>query len=620
VTTELSSSGDKMKSSTSNLRELCQKRLKELKLNSDYEKRLEYELSVIEHLNFENYFLIVADLTRYGRKKGIRIGYGRGSAAGSLVSYLLEITKVDPLKYGLLFERFLHAGRSKVQFPDIDVDFQDTRRKEILEYAKQRYGDTCVANIITFNRVYGKGTIRDVGRVLEIPLKEVDEITKQIRGNETISEALERNPILRTYEKKYPVLFDVGKKLEGTIRNVGVHAAGIIISPKSLITSLPVCLNKDKELTTQWEMDAIQEAGYLKIDILAAKIQSIIEDTIRLIKGFKPDFDIEKISFNDKIVYDRLSSEGGIGLFQFTTSGLSDYVRLFKPKTFFDIVLILGLYRPATISLNMHLEYLNARARKTVTYLHPKLEPILKSTSGIMVFQEQVIKIANDLAGFSLVDGAILTKMIAKKAGDINEYYDKFVQGCVRNGIEEETAKKIWQYMEKFAGYAFNLPHATSYAITTYQTAYLKTYYPLQYMTVLLNHSLGNEDKIRQYYKEAKRLGFSILGCNINKSKEHYTIEGRNIRMGFKALKGISSAAEHIVEHQPYTSFEDFYKRVKKNVVRKNIIEILIKENCFLEFGVSKEDLLSKFEKIYGEKDKPKSKPKMIDFFKDMNL
>jgi len=601
---------------------LCEKRFDELKLGADYRSRLDHELESIKSFGFEEYFLIVRDLVDFAQSRGIRVGYGRGSAAGSLVSYLLDITKVDPLVYHLYFERFLNPGRGKVQFPDIDIDFQDDRRSEILEYMQQKYGKSYVANIITFGRTYGKMTIKDVGRVLDMPLDEVAMITERIKDGETLTEALKRGDVvLRGFKSKYTELFAIAQKIEGGIRNVGVHAAGIVIGKQDLMKTMPLYVNKDGELTTQWDMDALQETGFLKIDVLAAKIQSIISGTIELIQKKIPTFQVEKIPLDDKRVFGDLCLNGGIGLFQFDTPGMTQYVKQYQPKTFQDIVFILGLYRPATVSLNLHLDFVDKRKTKKVQYLHPCLEPVLNKTYGIIVFQEQVIQIAQQIAGFNLVDGAILTKMISKKAGDMSVYLQRFIDGCqTTSGIPKETAKKIWGYIEQFAGYAFNLSHATAYAFTTYQTAYLKTHFSQEYMVTLLNRSLKSEDKMRSYYKECRRMGIEILPSGINHSKEKFSTEGSKVRVGFASIKGVGGAGGEIVRCQPYTSFADFHSRVVHKIVRKPVIEALIQANCFAQFG-TREAILKEFQdKVDKPKSKKKEKPVMVDFFKGMTV
>lgn len=585
------------------LKHLCEKSLidKYEVVTDEITKRLNMELNVIKEMGFSDYFLIVSDFVTFAKKRGIRVGPGRGSAAGSIVSYLLGITEIDPLKYNLLFERFLNPQR--ISLPDIDIDFADDRRNEVIDYVKNKYGEDRVAQIATFGKMEARGVIRDVGRVLNYPVSEMDRIAKMIPFNMDFKKAFEREPLLMkemNKDDKKRELFEIAMKLEGLNRNFSTHAAGVVIGQTSLSEIVPLQFTKDKGITTQYDKDILEELGLLKIDFLGLRTLTVIEDTVKLIKERKDkNFRIENIPLDDEKTFNMLREGKSIGVFQLESLGMRRVLSGLKPTNFEDIIAILSLYRPGTLKSGQVEEYIK-RKNGVVTYnvLHPLIEEILKPTYGIMVYQEQVMQVAQKLAGYTLAEADLLRKAIGKKKKDIMEGIKiDFISRCVERNIDRGIAEKIFNYIEKFAEYGFNRSHSAAYAMISYQTAYLKTNYPNEYFVSLLKSVSGNEDKEEVYIKEAERLGIKILPPDINKSDTYFKLEDDNIRFGFSAIKNVGENASKDIlkerEKGDFKSFYDFLSRCKSMRINKKVIEALIKSGAFDEFKEDRSTLLN---------------------------
>ncbi len=593
------------------LKELCYENLEKKfpKPTPQVLKRLEYELEVIKKTGFAGYFLIIWDLVKFAKENNIPTGPGRGSAAGSLVSYLLGITEINPLEYGLLFERFLNPER--VSMPDIDIDFCDEKRPKILEYVASKYGKENVAQIITFGTLQARAVVRDVGRVLGLSYSEVDRIAKLIppEPNISLDSALQRTPQLRAlYESdpKIRQLIDIAKKLEGLSRHASIHAAGVVISDKPLTDYIPLYKTSEGEITTGFSMGPLEKLGLLKMDFLGLKTLTLIEETLRWIKKLRGiDLDIKSIPLDDKKTYELLSAGKTIGVFQLESSGMRDLLRRLKPEKFTDLIHCLALYRPGPIGTGMVSDFIERKhGRQPVSYLHPKLEPVLKETYGIIVYQEQVMKIASELAGFSLAEADILRRAISKKIPEEMEAQrKKFIEGCIKNGIPEATAVKIFDLMEYFAGYGFNKSHSTAYALISYRTAYLKANFCTEFMCSLLNSEKNNTDKLVEYITEAKNLGIEILPPDINESYADFTVTGsKKIRFGLMAVKNVGKAAvEAIISARnkdgKFKSLKDFCQRVVLRTVNRKVIESLIKCGAFDSLGAKRSQLMSILDK-----------------------
>jgi len=591
------------------LRELCEKGLRKRfkEVTPKIRKRLEYELSIISQMGFSPYFLIVQDFVKWAKENGIVVGPGRGSVGGSLVAYLLGITEVDPLKYNLLFERFLNPER--VSMPDIDLDFADTRRDEVIEYVAQKYGRDKVARIITFGTMAARQVVRDVGRALGYTYNFCDQIAKMIPMSSSLDQAMnEVYELQRAYrnDAKVKKLIDISKKLEGVARHASTHACGVVISNAPLTELIPLqhASQNDKTIITQYEMRSIEDLGLLKMDFLGLKNLTIIEDTLKLIKKIHGiEIDISKVPFDDEETYKLLQRGDTTGVFQLESSGMKRYLRELKPTQFEDIIAMIALYRPGPLELIP--EYiLRKHGKKKIEYLHPKLEPILKDTYGICIYQEQLMKIAQELAGFTLGEADILRKAVGKKIEDLLlAQKEKFINGMIKNGISKEIAYKIWEWILPFARYGFNASHSTAYAMIAYQTAYLKAHFPLEFMAVLMNSEQKNIDRLKILLEEAKEMGIKVLPPDINESFTHFTIVGDNlIRFGLEAIKNVGhNVAKEIVKERekngPYSSLEDFIHRMPIEVLNKKSLESLIKAGAFDKFG-DRGTLLYNLEKI----------------------
>ncbi|MCK4859938.1 MAG: DNA polymerase III subunit alpha, partial [Candidatus Omnitrophica bacterium] len=579
------------------LRKLCLEGFKQRykKISSEAKKRLDYELEVIKKTGFASYFLIVQDFVNWAKNRGIVVGPGRGSVGGSLVSYLLNITNVDPLKFGLLFERFLNPER--ISMPDIDLDFADTRRDEVIDYVAQKYGRDHMAQIITFGTMAARAVIRDVGRALNYTYIFCDELAKAIPFSWSLEQALRKVPELKeSYETDSQTkrLIDLARKLEGVARHASTHACGVVITKGKIDNYTPRqrASRDDETIVTQYEMHAIEDLGLLKMDFLGLKNLTIIENAISIIKKLRnKEINIDDIPLNDKKVFKLFQKANTTGVFQLESSGMKRYLQQLKPTEFEDITAMVALYRPGPMEL-IPTYIARKHGKEKISYIHPKLEPILKSTYGIAVYQEQLLRIVRDLAGFSLSEADVLRKAVGKKIKKLlDEQADKMIQGMVKNKIDKRTAKKIWEFIEPFARYGFNRSHATCYALIGYQTAYLKAHYTSEFMTALMNSEQNDVDRIAVLVSEAKKEGIDVLPPDINESLENFTlIPPAAIRFGLAAIKNVGhNVVEAIVKEREkngrYKSIGDFLDRVESKDLNKKSLESLVKAGAFDQLG-----------------------------------
>lgn len=575
----------------------------------EFKKRLEYEIEIIEKTGFADYFLIVQDIVNWAKNHNVAVGPGRGSAAGSLVSYILGITDIDPIKYGLIFERFLNPER--IQMPDVDMDFADTRRNEVLAYVREKYGNDRVAQIITFGTMAARAAIRDTGRAMGLPYSFCDKIAKLIPPNTRIAEAILKVPELKEIHKTNPnarKLLEAATHLEGVARHASVHACGVVITKKPLTEYLPLQLApQDKNsIITQFEMNAVADLGLLKMDLLGLKNLTIIEETVRLVKENKgEEIKIENLPLNDKKTFELLRRADTVGIFQLEGSGMRRYLKELKPTDLEDIIVMISLYRPGPLDAGMVPKYIKRKnGEEKITYLHPKLEPILKKTYGIVVYQEQLMEIARSLAGFSFSEADTLRKAVGKKIKSLlDEQAEKMIQGMIKNNIPEDKAREIWEWFEPFARYGFNRSHAACYAIIAYRTAYLKAHYPVEFMAELLNAESSDIERIAFLIQEAKQSGLEILPPDINKSFINFTPEGEKIRFGLVAIKNIGEEiAKNIIEERitrgPFKNFEDFLIRIRHKDLNKKSLESFIKSGVFDSLGVERRQALENIEEI----------------------
>ena len=550
-------------------------------------ERLEYELDVIIKMGFSSYFLIVWDFIKYARDCDIPVGPGRGSAVGSVVSYCLKITDLDPIKFGLIFERFLNPER--ISMPDIDTDFCVERRDEVIKYVIQKYGKDRVAQIVTFGTMAARAAVRDAGRALGVPLPDVDRVAKLIPSGPmglSIPKALEQIPELGLLYRNDPQirkLLDTAKSIEGLARHASTHAAGVVISKNPLTDHVPLVRIGDGDVNTQYDMNMVERVGLLKMDFLGLRNLTVMKaamDEIR--RTVKPDFDIATIPDDDNKTYDLISSGETLGMFQLESEGMKRVCVELKPSHIGDIIALVALYRPGP--MDWIPDYIAAKhGRKTPTYIHPKLEPILAETYGIAVYQDTVMKIARDLAGFSMGQADELRKVVGKKLKDkIPVYRKKFLDGCAANGIGNDVAEKIFAFIEPFAGYGFNKAHAAAYGWIAYQTAYLKANYPLQYFAALMSSVRNNTDKLVEYIDEAKKMGIPVLPPDVNASLVEFTVVGEEIRFGLAAIKGVGeNAVRSILDARnasgPFKDLFDLVDRVDVKAVNRKVYEALIK-------------------------------------------
>ncbi len=578
---------------------------------SIYQKRLEEELQIIQSMGFSGYFLIVSDFIRFAKENKIPVGPGRGSVAGSLVAYALQITDLDPIEYDLIFERFLNPGR-KSSMPDVDVDFCMDRRNEVLQYVMEKYGKENVAQIITFGKMQARAVIRDVGRVLGMPYAEVDRIAKLIPGaplNLTLEQALEREPKLKEMVEKDPKvasLFQIAKSLEGLVRHASTHAAGVVISNKPLTEYLPLYRGQDGEVITQYAMKEVEAIGLVKFDFLGLKTLTMIHHAIELIeKNRGVRIDLSEIPLDDPKVYASLATGSSLGLFQLESEGMKNLLIRLKPESFKEIIALIALYRPGPLDSGMIEEFIKRRhGIEPIIYEHPLLEGILKDTYGVIVYQEQVMRIASTLAHFSLEDADNLRRAMAKKdALEMVKQKEKFLEGAKRNRIPLRKAEKIFEQMETFGRYGFNKSHSAAYALLAYQTAYLKTHFPIEFMAALLTSEAQNAEKIMRYLAECREMGMTILPPDINESYRNFTVLGNQIRFGLAAVKNVGDAAIEVIlrereERGKFRSLYDFCRRVDLRKVNRRVIESLIKCGAFDFTKVYRSQMLTALEEI----------------------
>lgn len=588
--------------------------------NCDEEKveRLEFELGVIKQMGYVDYFLIVWDFIKYAKDNGIMVGPGRGSAAGSLVAYTLGITNIDPLKYNLLFERFLNPER--ISMPDIDIDFCFERRQEVIEYVVRKYGEDRVAQIVTFGTMAARAAIRDVGRALDISYSEVDSIAKMIpfQLGINIDKALELNPELRQrYENDAIIteLIDTARLLEGMPRHASTHAAGVVISKEPIREYVPLSRNEDS-ITTQFTMGLLEELGLLKMDFLGLRTLTVIRDAVDLIeKDHHIRVDVDRLEMDDPNVYKMFSEGKTAGVFQFESGGMTQFMKELQPSSLEDIIAGNALYRPGPMDqIPRYIRNKNNAAG--VKYHHPLLENILDVTYGCIVYQEQVMQIVRDLGGYSMGRSDLVRRAMSKKKHSVMEQERKnfiygitdeegnvLANGAIRNGIDEVTANKIFDEMMDFASYAFNKSHAAAYAVIGYQTAWLKCYYPVEFMAALLNSFLGSSERVSQYVHECKSMGIEVLPPDINESNVKFAVSNGKIRFGMAAIKNVGEGAVQGIinersENGEYTSFRDFCERIDGKDVNKRCVESLIKSGSFDSFGIFRSRLMAVYEKL----------------------
>jgi DNA polymerase-3 subunit alpha len=572
--------------------------------------RIDHELGVIVPMGFAGYFLIVWDLIRFARERGIRVGPGRGSAAGSVVSYALRITDLDPLRYGLIFERFLNPERK--QMPDIDMDFDERRRDEVIQYATQKYGVDRVAQIITFQTIKGKQGIRDASRVLGFPASMGDRLCKMypaaVLGREfPIDDALKLSPELaEAYEREPEAkeIVDTARALEGLRREDSVHAAGVVIGDAPLVNYLPLKLAKDsrddsRRIVTQFDMHGVELLGLLKMDFLGLRNLSVIEDTVRMLREGGVTVDIDHVALDDAAVYEMLNRGDTTGVFQLEGGGMRSLIRDLAPDRFEDIMALNALYRPGPLNQGVHLEYAARKhGRKPVSYPHADLEEILADTYGVMVYQEQVMQIAVRMSGYTLGEADTLRKAIGKKKRDEMALHEqKFVAGAVARGYAERLARDIWDKVVPFADYGFNASHACAYALVGYQTAYLKAHHPVEFMAAMLTSVQGDKDKKPYYLNAARLMGIQVLPPDVNASSTYFTPYGGAVRYGLAAVRNVGvGAVESIlkarVEKGAFASFTDFCRKVDPGVLNRKCMESLILSGAFDSLGYARRGLL----------------------------
>jgi DNA polymerase-3 subunit alpha len=566
----------------------------------DYESRLSYEIAMIKQMEYPGYFLIVWDFIRYAREKGIPVGPGRGSAAGSLVAYCLRITDVDPLDYDLIFERFLNPER--VSLPDIDIDFCERRRGEVIDYVTQKYGRENVAQIITFGTMKARAVVRDVGRSLDIPFADVDRVAKLIPPalDMTLEKALEEVPQLKQLndqDERVKELIAVARRLEGMTRHASVHAAGVVIAPRAISEFAPLYKGKNDEITTQWAMKEIERIGLLKMDFLGLSTLTLLNDAVEHIKATTGDaVDLDSLPLDDAKTYQIFAEGAAYGIFQFESSGMRDILRKAKPQRLDDLIALNALYRPGPLRSGMVDDFIARKhGRVKVSYEVKELEPILADTYGVIAYQEQVMRIASVLAGFTLGEADLLRKAMGKKKADVMQAQrKKFVDGAVARGINEKKATKIFDLMEHFAGYGFNKSHSTAYALLAYQTAYLKANYPWHFAAALLTIEAQNTDKLAVYLQECRDRGVPVLPPDINKSQLAFTVTPEGVRFGLTAVKNVGEGAIASIlavrtAQGKITSLHALCDELDLRLVNKRVLESLVKAGAFDSFGTGKE-------------------------------
>ncbi len=575
-----------------------------------YRERLSFELDVIIRMNYAGYFLIVSDFIQWAKKEGIPVGPGRGSGAGSLVAYALTITDLDPIRFGLLFERFLNPER--VSMPDFDIDFCQNRRDEVIRYVQERYGREQVAQIITFGSLQARGVMRDVGRVLEMPYGQVDRLCKLIPINPahpvTLKQAVEDEPRLQEAQKEDPRVkraFDIALKLEGLYRHASTHAAGIVIGDRPLSELVPLYRDPKSDMpATQFNMKWVEKAGLVKFDFLGLKTLTVIETAVNLIRQRGVNLDIQKIPLDDVKSYEMISKGDTVGVFQIESSGMRKAIVEMRPDRFEDIIALVALYRPGPMA---NIPTYNARKHgyEQPDYIHPKLEEVLKETFGVIVYQEQVMQAAQLLAGYSLGDADLLRRAMGKKIrAEMQKQGSIFVEGCAKNDIPKAQAEAIFELLERFADYGFNKSHAAAYALVAYQTAYMKANYPVEFLAASMTLDMGNTDKLSEFRAEAERLGIKVEPPSVNRSAVEFGVEGNTIIYALAALKGVGrQAVESILEARgakPFADLADFAARINPRAVNKRVLESLAQAGAFDEFDKHRARVFGALDKVMG--------------------
>ena len=563
-------------------------------------KRIEYEVGVINQMNYESYFLIVADMVQWAKSQGIVVGPGRGSGAASMVSYVLSITDLDPLEYGLFFERFLNPDR--ISMPDFDIDFADDRRDEVIKYVVDKYGEARVAQIITFGTMAARAAVRDTGRALGFAYMDVDRIAKLIPFGLGLKEAIETVDELKRIsvaDENMKRLLDLSQHLEGVARHTSTHAAGVVIGDRDLVNYTPLqrAVKGETALVTQYSMKPIEQLGLLKIDFLGLKNLTIIKNALRIIRKTRDqDIQVVNLPFTDKATFILLGRGETVGVFQFESEGMRRNLQELKPTVLADLIAMVALYRPGPIGLIP--DFIDRKhGRKKIEYLHPKLEPILKETYGIAVYQEQVLQIARDLCGFSLGEADVLRKAIGKKIKEmLYDQQKKFVDGAINNGIDQKTANQLFEFVKPFADYGFNKAHAASYAVIAYWTAYLKVHFPNEFLAALLTSDQGDLDRVAKDIAEAERFQIKVMPPSVNESFTDFAVvkETGNIRFGLNVIKNVGRKVSELIEDErkqqgPYKDLADFLKRVPKEALNKKALESLARAGALDDFGDRKE-------------------------------
>ncbi|HOP75007.1 MAG TPA: DNA polymerase III subunit alpha [Bacillota bacterium] len=596
------------------LEQLCREGISNRKLawNETYEKRLVYELQTIEQMGFAGYFLVVWDFVHYAKNHNIMVGPGRGSAAGSLVAYLLGITDLDPLANGLLFERFLNPER--VSMPDIDIDFCYERRSEVIDYVRKRYGAERVAQIITFGTMAARAAVRDVGRVLGIPYGEVDKLAKLIPHELGISlrEAIEQSAELRAMIEGNPRLqrlIAIASRVEGFPRHASTHAAGVVIAADPLTEYLPLTRSTEDEILTQFPMEDIEALGLLKMDFLGLRTLTVLRDTLRWIERNRhQSLELSRIPLDDPATYRLLQSGSTLGVFQLESRGIRSLMIRLKPENLSDITALVALYRPGPLGSGMVDDFIRAKhGEQKLNYLHPGLEPILRETNGVILYQEQVMRIASEIGGFSLGEADLVRRAMGKKKPEVlAAMRAQFVKGAAERGVTEAIANELFDLMEYFSGYGFNKSHSAAYGLVAYETAYFKANYPQEFMAALLTSVMGNGDKVGLYVEECRRMGLTILHPDINRSYAAFTPEGDHIRFGLMGIKNVGlGAIERIVAEREaqgeFRSLYDFCRRVTHQLVNKRVIESLVYAGAFDFTGMHRKQLLVMLENYFEQ-------------------
>jgi DNA polymerase-3 subunit alpha len=573
-------------------------------LEQQYQERLNMEIGVIQEMGFSGYFLIVADFINWAKSKKIPVGPGRGSGAGSLAAFCMSITDIDPIPYGLLFERFLNVER--VSMPDFDVDFCKERRDEVIDYVRQRYGgDDHVAQIVAYGSMKARAVLRDVGRVLEVPLPVVDRIAKLVPDELkiTLRKAIDKEPRLRDAMKQDPAvkeLLNVAQTLEGLSRHKSTHAAGVVVSPKAMVEYLPVCVGSKKEILTQYDMKFTEMTGLIKFDFLGLKTLTVIDRALKLIKqDIGTEVDLSKIPMDDQRTYDLLCAGNSLGVFQLESDGMQELLIKMAPEQFTDLIALVALYRPGPLDSGMVDQFVETKhGRRPPEYPLPQIKEVLEETYGVIVYQEQVMKISNILASYSLGDADILRRAMGKKIPEVmEEERGKFMAGAKGNNIPEERAAYVFDLMAKFAGYGFNKSHSAAYALVAYHTAYLKAHYPAQFLAALLSCDIDNTDKVVKYINECKKMSIPVLPPDINESHQDFTVINDRVRFGLGAVKNVGGAAlESVIKEREkngvYTGLADFCGRIDSTKVNRKVLENLIKAGAFDSMQVKRAQLM----------------------------